>query len=443
MHSEGQGARVSARLRRAALFTPWAPLLFFITLATAYSLVVPVFEAPDEPAHFAYLNALLTSHQLPTHRETPQAHQPPAYYALLALFLHRPVHDGLEVVAEPNPEFRWNGPQKNLFLHSDQPWFSKGPRRVFFHQLRVLQLLLGTVPVLFAWKLARLVAPGDPLLAWLTGFLAAGIPQFLFISSSLSNANFTNAVSAAALYAIFRLYRQPEPQLRWAAAVGGLIGAGLLGKLTAAFLVPTYLTACAVSKLPRKQKVLHAATGLTAAMAVCAWFYAWNVARFGTVVGERNMFSAGHIHKVFEFGYWYFLFRSFWGRFGWLNVKAPLAVYLFFILLALAALAGLALHFRQNRRATAPPFTGLAMTAIVFLLFSIPPFTLKHDAFFQPQGRYLFPSLAAICLLMALGLRTLFRGRWSQPVCRWGLPAALLAANLLVLTFSIYPAYYG
>ncbi len=414
----------------------------YLVLGTAYSVLVPVFEAPDEPAHLGYLNALMTTHRLPTRDATPQAHQPPAYYALLAAVLHRRFHDAVEVELPPNREFRWTGPDRNRFLHPARPLFSQGPRRVWFHQLRSLQLILGAIPVLFAWKLARLMAPQDPRVAWLAGMLAAGIPQFLFVSASLSNANLTNALSAAALFCIVRLQQEEQPAFGRTAGLGALVGVSLLGKLTAAFLLPTWLIACALARVPRRQKILRAAIGMGVALLVSGWFYAWNVVRFGNPVGEQIVFRPEALPKVFHFGYWYFLFRSFWGRFGWLNVKAPLAVYAFFSLLSLAALAGLVILARNRRQWEFPRGVWVAAAAVLFALLPIPPFSLAYDPFFQPQGRYLFPALCAITFLMALGLLGAFRKVRLEPVPVWAIPPGIVIANLLILVFSIYPAYY-
>ncbi|MCB0035847.1 MAG: hypothetical protein KDE51_17570, partial [Anaerolineales bacterium] len=59
-------------------------------LATAVSLINPLFEAPDEHLHYRFVRDLLNEQQLPIQEldEPPsQSHQPPLYYALGALLV--------------------------------------------------------------------------------------------------------------------------------------------------------------------------------------------------------------------------------------------------------------------------------------------------------------------------------------------------------------------
>ena len=55
-------------------------LATFVLLTSAFSAAVPIFEAPDEPAHVDYVRFLRTQHRLPLQGETGEAHQPPLYY---------------------------------------------------------------------------------------------------------------------------------------------------------------------------------------------------------------------------------------------------------------------------------------------------------------------------------------------------------------------------
>jgi hypothetical protein len=65
-----------------------ATLLVAVALPPfAWSLVVPVFEAPDEPAHWQYARYLHDHWRLPLYdAEFVEANSPPLYYALMATF---------------------------------------------------------------------------------------------------------------------------------------------------------------------------------------------------------------------------------------------------------------------------------------------------------------------------------------------------------------------
>src|SRR5262245_28981824 len=70
----------------------WLPLLpillGFVAISTAYSVVVPVLEAPDEPSHVAFVRYLRTNHALPSQEPRygypvgQEGSQPPLYYAV-------------------------------------------------------------------------------------------------------------------------------------------------------------------------------------------------------------------------------------------------------------------------------------------------------------------------------------------------------------------------
>jgi hypothetical protein len=66
----------------------WTLTLGFFILATGYSLINPLYEAPDEPGHVSYILELRNAGQLPVQGKSAigAAHHAPLYYALAALF---------------------------------------------------------------------------------------------------------------------------------------------------------------------------------------------------------------------------------------------------------------------------------------------------------------------------------------------------------------------
>ena len=78
------------RVRGAAWLLAGGLSLSFALVAGLYSLSVPSWEAPDEPAHYAYAAALLDTGALPkmtTGHGPTEAHQPPLYYMLTAALM--------------------------------------------------------------------------------------------------------------------------------------------------------------------------------------------------------------------------------------------------------------------------------------------------------------------------------------------------------------------
>jgi len=59
-------------------------VLVYVGTGALYGEAVPPWEAPDEPWHMAYAEALAAG-RLPAAEETYEAHQPPLYYVWPAL----------------------------------------------------------------------------------------------------------------------------------------------------------------------------------------------------------------------------------------------------------------------------------------------------------------------------------------------------------------------
>ncbi|HET9223015.1 MAG TPA: hypothetical protein VFO07_10950 [Roseiflexaceae bacterium] len=136
------------------------------------------------------------------------------------------------------------------------------------------------------------------------------------------------------------------------------------------------------------------------------------------------------------------LFASFWGHFGWMDVPFVLGSW-WQPLLALICLAGLLgalrrLLWRQDPRwRRRQVWMLLVLVSIALALPVINAFSMPRGQALQ-QGRYLFPELVAVALLLALGQSALLpasrrRGWLWLWLCFW--PALGLAALLRVFLF--------
>jgi hypothetical protein len=121
-------------------------------------------------------------------------------------------------------------------------------------------------------------------------------------------------------------------------------------------------------------------------------------------------------------------FAGFWGNYGWL--QAPLPVALYGLLALVTAAAGAGLLARWQRDATLRPI--LAAWLLACALIAVQTFLPMIGRDWQPQGRYLFPSLLPSMGLLLVGL-----DHWLQldAHCsrQTGLALALLAFNLIGL----------
>ncbi|MBZ0301700.1 MAG: glycosyltransferase family 39 protein [Anaerolineae bacterium] len=126
-------------------------------------------------------------------------------------------------------------------------------------------------------------------------------------------------------------------------------------------------------------------------------------------------------------------FRSFWGQFGWMALPLQGGMYSVFLGLTLFAVIGLlidrlVLPRRTFRRETARRRRMVWIILGLTLALTFLAYVYYNSVFVQFQGRYLYPALIPIALLLALGIDA-----WR----RWVLPGALWAQWLPLAVFGL------
>ncbi len=436
----------------------------FALSALAFSLLVPVYEAPDEPSHVAVARYILNHRTLPV--QAPgfplgqEASQPPLYYvlgaALLALAPEPRIAPSWGTDHNPHVTFDRTGPDsenRNLFAHPNEQLPYRGDI-LGIHLMRLLSLGLGTVTVAGTVLLAAELFPAMPGAALLAGALVGFNPQFVFISGVFNNDAGIAAASTLTLWlAVRRLGKAPS----WleSGLLGLGLGAGLLMKLSglalvglvgATLVLEGLLFRRSLRRLVAQGTVIYGAAGL-----VAGWWFLRNQVIYGDPLGWNMLLAASaqmirpEPAGVAEAARLVWDARgSFWGLFGWSNVPLPGWFYTLTDLLVAAGLAGLAgavrtAWIRRDRVAVARIF--LVLGWFVTVAGALVRWVQLNSA--AHQGRLLFPAIAAVGVALGAGLAWL-AGRSAQkiPVVR-PLPLTLLGCglNLAVLGTVILPAY--
>ncbi len=408
-----------------------AIVAYFLLFATAFALLVPPFEAPDEPAHLAYVSFVATRAELPNQYDPQRAlpglagvivtegHQPPLYYALAALLVRLVARDDhVDAVALPNPEHAWNGGSRTdvpLLQHAAGVPFPHASDRVAFLLLRLCSVALGAANVAAVLALARPLLPGRWHL--LPSIFVATLPQFLFMSAAVNNDSLANLLATLCLLQAMRLLRAPDRRRDYL-LLGILLGLALLAKKTALFLLPGLALLLGYVAYRRRGRLawitVSAVVMLGSALLLSGWFFVRNQLLYGDLLGtqmERATLAVLVQEKSLDSAYFRTqfvneLFPSFVGRFGWMQVPLPSAVYWFYGLLLGASAAGVASAVWARRFPAAP-----AALAVVFGLSCFAGIIAYNLTYSQPQGRFLFPVLSLLAVLLAAGLRELLQPR--------------------------------
>ncbi len=451
----------------------------YLGLGAAYAVRTPMWQVPDEPAHFNYVRQVSDDtpdppeiavgdypferiEQLKAAGFPPGAdiagidyedHQPPAYYYLAAV------------------AYRWAGGDPIPGESAGQwPW------RVV-RLLRLLGVLLGAIAVALTWRVGRLVDP-DPLVALGAAAFVAFLPMHLTMTAAVNNDPLANAVMALALVVALRRVAGDLPRRRFVAAGGIVIGLAAWTKVTV--LAPAVAVVVAAEAVGwwRAHRFGGLAAAATAAETVglgaligLPWF-----ARNGRVYGAGDWLAlrahdlavacqpggagcqartadwiAEHGPAAYLARLAVFTFQSFWGVFGWMGVfltsVGGIPVYAALAVASLIAAAGSVGFLRRAE----PPTRFAAAVLAVNLGVVVAGYAWYNLTFVQHQGRYLFGALVPIAVVFATGYRE--AGRWTAAAlrlptrqARWveiasvaGFSAALAGLAWVSLTRFIVP----
>jgi len=431
----------------------------YLVLASAYSVIVPAYESPDEVGHFAYVTHLLGTGSLPVQAvgNLGEAHQPPLYYAIAALAAAPADLKNQTGAFRANPEFVWagrGGLDENVSLHGSAETFPFRGHALALHLARLSSVLMGTVTVVFTVLIGWRVFPAVPVIGLLAGVLTAFNPQFLFISGVVNNDNLLVMVSTISWWQILRVVEQPARLRQWAVA-GLLTGLAFLSKVNGS--VATGLVAlialviCAFRRRSWRLFFTGAGTVAAAVLGVAGWWWLRNQLLYGDPFGMatyREIFAVNlrygplRLHDLRQF--FCAQFESFWGVFGWMNVRAPDWYYWAFG--AFCSLGTIGLAVCALRRRAGEPVSILEARLPVILLgvaflaqeiIIVAVITQCNESCYQ--GRYLFPAIAPLAILLSWGISGWFPQRY--PVTLWVVAALLLTAAIVVPLGVIAPAY--
>ncbi len=435
-------------------------LIVFVALALIYAWATPPLEASDELWHFGLVDHLASGGDLPTQDPeitTPweqEGSQPPLYYFIAAALIRPIDRSDLDAIRQPNPHAKAGVPldrdNKNLVLH-DAPRSLESGSALAVYAARLFSIALGAVTVIAVYLSAHLLAPERIAVPFLAAGLTAFNPMFLFITASVNNDNLVIALGSLITWQMLLMVRDGF-RLRRSALLAVLLALAGLTKISGLVFVPVVALAgleSAVRSRDWRGLLTLAALMLGAWLLIDGWWYARNLWLYGELLGTEMMVAvAGPRLEPFTISTLLAEFQgfriSYWGLFGAVNVLTVEPFYIIMDFLTLAAAGGLAWSLWRGRQDRDFLFrAGLLILLIILGNVGVIQWTAQTYA---SQGRLLFPFIAAISSLMALGLAAPLEAipfARLEVVRRAGIGAvAALGAFALIIPFaSIAPAY--
>lgn len=489
----GRVAGVVRRVPRAA----WICALVAILNAVCWSLIMPPFQVPDEPDHFAYVQQLVEAGRPPEHLpktiysfEQKFALQDLDYYELRRYpqshaISSKAQQERLESDLRQPLSRRGNG---NAGVATNQPPlyyllqtipYSLGSSSSILDRLQLMRLLstlMAGATALFGFLFLRELLPGTRW-AWTVGGLGMALAPLLgYMSSGVNPDAMLYSVSAALFFCIAYAFRRGlTPKL--GGAIGLVVILGLLTKLNFIGLVPgAFLGVIALAwreaRAHRPRALISGALAIGIPMLPIVLYMI-----FSSVTSNNSFsFASKAVNSTFDIeelskqlsyvwqfylprlpwmkGYFVGLSttRTIWfdglvGIYGWFDTTFPSWVYDVAIVpfVAIVALCARALvSSRASLRRRLPELvTYLAMSAGLLIAIGSTAFLSfleYHDPGANAQPRYLMPLLVLWGAVLALAARGAGR--------RWG-PAVGAMIVLLVLAHDIFSQllvvsrYYG
>ncbi|MCB8959818.1 MAG: glycosyltransferase family 39 protein [Ardenticatenales bacterium] len=402
-------------------------LACFVLLGVSYSIANPIHEATDELRHYRFVRYIAVNKSLPVQGEEPcrsQSHHPPLIYALgaLATFWIDGAHD---ICYTPPENPFWNYrywevgvDNKSQYLHGADEAFPWWGDALIAHIVRLINVLIGAGAVWLTWGTGRLLFPRRPILPLVAAAIVGFNPQFVYLAAAINNDVIAALSGTAILFATVKLLTS-ESRLswRWGVTFGLLFGLALMSKFNlAAFALPI-ATATTWLAWRRNQwrgwlELVALAAVLTAVTA--GWWFLRNYQLYGDLTGFRMVTELWGVRDpaeslplvISELPY---AWTTLWGRLGFGQIPLPDGIYLalrWFV--GLALLGWLVPLFRRGRQATA---TGAgALTAawlhvlLVAVLAALVWFNYMLVSPAGAMGRFFFPGLPALALLVTAGL---------------------------------------
>ena len=487
-----RGPALGAVLRRVPRVA-WACAGVACLSAASWSIVIPPFQAPDEPSHFAYVQQLAEAGALPA--SGAGSFSPEELTALQDLHAkevrYNPQRGTISTAAQERrleydlalPLSRQNGGAAGVastepplyYALQTIPYYmgSGGSLLDRLALMRLLSALMAGITALFAFMFLREALPGAPW-AWTVGALGVALfPLLGFISGVVNPDAMLCAVSAALFYCLARAFRRGlSPRL--AVAIGAVVAVGFLTKLNFLGLVPGLALALVLltrraARSAGRSAYRSPAIAIGIAASPVGLYALVNAISHHPALGQASVgidLAGAHGSLLSELSYIWQLYlprlpgmtndfpgvltSRLWfdrsvGLYGWLDTMFPGWVYkvalipaaLIAALCARELIVGRASLRRRLGELLVYATMGVGVAALVgansFLLFP-----RRAGGYFEP--RYMLPLVVLLGAVLALAARGAGR-RWGPAV--GALIVVLLLGHDIFSQLLVVSRYYG
>jgi 4-amino-4-deoxy-L-arabinose transferase-like glycosyltransferase len=480
----GAGRHLSDAVRRIPS-AAWVCALVAVLNCVAWSLITPVFQVPDEPDHYAYVEQLATAGRPPANDAAARSELSSSELAMLVglgtdrvrfneyvpSIWTQDEHDELTTSldgrlsrSDGNGVSLAGSPQPPLFYALELVPYALGASDsplLSLQLMRLLSALLGGITVLCVFLFLREALPAHPR-TWTVGALGVAFqPLFAWMSGGVNPDALLFAIASALFLCLARGFRRGLTT-PLAVATGAVIALGVLTKLNFVGLVPGALLGLLVlgvrgegarsARALRLPAIAVAVAAVPSVLMVLANVVLWDRDATGATTGAFRPTAGASLGGALDYAARFYIgelrelwIRGFVGWFGWVDTAFRGWVYDVgaVVLAALGVLAGTAIvRARAVMRSRLVELIIYAtMTAGLLAVIGVNSYNLSlQHAGGAGQTRYLFPLLALYAAVLVLVTRAAGR-RWMPPI---GIAVVLLAlAHNVFCQLLVISRYYA
>jgi hypothetical protein len=423
----------------------WLGLIFslYFILGVGYSVLMPIWEAPDEPTHYHLAWSVARRGEFPTLESNYEAHQPRVYYYLAASVIrlldkinpklsdyYLPIvyKQNLRV---PEPRYDWNATNYRFLLG--------------VYMLRWMGMILGALALWLNWKTFSYIENEKSGMRIAALALAALTPQYLHIMASVNNDTLGTLAGAFLFYLAVRSLKTNSITV----TLLSILFAILLPLTTKITVLPVGLAVLAVLagrhliRRERKKQLLVVggiALSIAFILSVIYFFFpqtieiVWNEISWRLFSFRKGAFTQSSLGFILRQ-----IAQTYWGLVGWLAIGLPIWMV---VLLTLLGIAGFIFSASEllKRKSEITNSTFWITTWLVALL-TIAAVVKNGLTTIASQGRFLFTALGAISLLMVAGWYYRIPERFQNklPII---VTVLMIISNLIVWLVGVLPIYY-
>lgn len=443
-----------------------------LVLGVLWAGMIPLWQIPDEHAHFGYVQSLGEGRTFVPERYLSRE-------ISLTYELSR-----LNSVAFDNtatqpfvPGSAWGPAERQILslpaslrdeIHPD--WYNRAtsyPPGYYFlaslvyralgsqdiltimFGLRIFSAILTSITVLFNYLTLRLFFDRRAL-ARAAGFLIALSPMYIFMGMAVNVDVLVSLLFSIYIYLLTRALQRGLSQ-SMNIALASTVGVGLWVKQTFLIAAVFYFVLLIFERLRRSivwPMLLRFALVFSGVVfLMVGWVYLSGLITTSPTAPSRGFNLAGFLGHFFENWrhYRWALQETFWGSFGWLDTPLSHTMYAVVGFVSLGAIAGFLTYLASGRGRRQPRAEAIFFLLLIVIFGGAMSFLnyreIASGRGWFLQGRYFFPIMAPIFAVLVTGLTWFASSRWQQAIL-FGAVGGIVVFHTVAVFNYVLPRYY-